>query len=989
MQARDLFLSPDVSEGQAQAFLSGFGFRDPQRADRLFRELAETTGIPKRLAELAPALLEAASCSADPDAMLGRLQGLFQSLPNPRNLISFLLEDRHALSILVQLLGASHFIAQTLVRNPEYVYWLLDPRSLDPLAALDTFRDGALQSVRPFHNSSAAFDSLRRYRRRASLCIAAQDVLRLADLPQITTQISQLAEAILQTVYDLMVGQFPAPGPKFAVLAMGKLGGSELNFSSDVDLVYAYADEEDSDAVIRFARAYTQALSEHSGEGRLYRVDLRLRPMGRSGEIAYSLSGFQTYFETWADTADRLAYLKCRFVAGEAALGREFEKQAREFVFRKYVDLAAVEEMRWLKRRTDLQVGARGELKSNLKLGIGGIREIEFFAQAFQMLYGASDPELRTPNTLQALAVLVDRGMIPLADFRELRQAYAFLRGLEHKLQLAEDQQTHTLPRHPDELAKLGIVMGLTAQPRPVEASDDRLPSPATALISKLERHSANVRRIFEALFEDKRLPDGFEELLLNPSLKGKAGVEWLASQGIPQAKEVHQGLLMVASAPAFPTSPSRLRNLLSNLAPHLIHAAIRIPQPARLFSRLDRLAESVGSHAGFYQGLVEDPTFAKGLFQLLSCSEFLSETLIASPELLDSLARPPEALPAADRALFEELPAAQRQDFDQLRRLKRLQEFKVASAELSGQWTTLHCRQQLSRLAEACLKWAVEELLRRNPRWQSSSFLILALGKLGGAELTYHSDLDLVVLYDDSNSCFSAIDYVQLTKELREALEELTEGGRAYRLDFRLRPEGRHGSLAISISAFRRYFEARLQAWERLAFVKARPVVEHRCPNPLDSLLWQRRFSQQDRQELARLRNRKEVELGGEGGRRTHNFKVGKGGLMDIQFVVQYLQVQHQIAGTGTDEALTQIEEAGRLDRETAQTLRRGLHFLLQLEAMQRLTEERCTDSLPHDSRRLAFLAELMGAQSAQALFKRYRSATSGTRRIYKQFFA
>ena len=989
MQPRDLFLSPNVSEEQAREFLSGFGFRDPQRADRLFRELAETTGIPKRLAELAPALLEEAVDSADPDAMLGRLQGLFQSLPNPRNLISFLLEDRHAVSMLVQLLGASNFIAQTLVRNPEYVYWLLDRGTLDPLAALEPFRDGALQSVRHFHKRGAALDSLRRYRRRASLRIAAQDVLRLAGLPQITAQISQLAEAILQVVYDLLAGEFPAPGPRFSVLAMGKLGGSELNFSSDIDLVYAYADQEDSDAVIRFARAYTEALSEHSGEGRLYRVDLRLRPMGRSGEIAYSLSGFQTYFESWADTADRLAYLKCRFVAGEAALGREFEKQARKFVFRKYVDLAAVEEVRWLKRRTDLKLVARGELKSNLKLGIGGIREIEFFAQAFQMLYGASHPELRTPNTLQALAVLVDRGMIPLADYRELRLAYTFLRTLEHKLQLAEDLQTHTLPRRPDELAKLGIVMGLLPKRPPVEASDAALPSPAAALISKLERHSSNVRRIFEALFEGKRLSDGFEELLLNPSLKGKAGVEWLAWQGIPQAEEIHQGLHMLASAPAFPASPSRLRNHLSNLAPRLIAAAIRIPQPSRLFSRLDRLAESVGSHGGFYQGLAEDPTFAKRLFQLLSCSEFLSDTLIASPQLLDSLARPPEALPAAEGAFFEQLPAAQRQDLDQLRRLKRLLEFKVATAELSGQWATLQCRRQLSRLAEACLKWAVEELLRRNPRWQSSSFLILALGKLGGAELTYHSDLDLVVLYDDSNSSFSTMDYVQLTKELREALEELTEGGRAYRLDFRLRPEGRHGSLAISISAFGRYFEARLQAWERLAFVKARPVLTHGCPNPLDSLLWQRRFSQQDRLELARLRRRKEVELSGEEGRRAHNFKVGKGGLMDIQFVVQYLQVQHQIAGTGTDEALTQLEDAGLLERETARTLRRGLHFLLQLEAMQRLTEERCTDSLPHDSRRLAFLAELMGAQSAQALLKRYTSATSEIRRIYRQFFA
>ncbi len=990
MQARDLFLSPKVSEEQAQAFLSGFGFRDPQRADGLFRELAEATAIPERLADLAPPLLEAAADSADPDAMLGRLQGLFLSLPNPRNLISFLLEDRQALVSLAQLLSASNFIAQTLVRNPEYAYWLLDPRSLDPLAASQSLLEEALQSVRPFHDQKAALGSLRRFRRRASLRIAAQDVLRLADLPQITAQISQLAEAVLQVAFQLLSGEFPAPGPRLAVLAMGKLGGSELNFSSDIDLVYAYADQEAPDSMVRFARDYTEALGEHSEEGRLYRVDLRLRPMGRSGEIAYSLSAFRTYFETWADTTDRLAYLKCRCVAGDAVLGGEFERLAREFVFRKYADLAAVEEVRWLKRRTDLKLRTRGELKSNVKLGFGGIREIEFFAQAFQMLYGASHPELRTPNTLKALAVLVDRGMIPLADFRQLQQAYAFLRSLEHKLQLAEDQQTHTLPSNPEELAKLGIVMGLAPGRQAVEAADGAMPSAAAALDSKLERHSANVRRIFEALFEDKRLPDGFEELLLNPSLRGKKGVQWLASQGVPQAEEIHQGLQMLASAPAFPTSPSRLLNLLSNLAPRLIAAANRIPQPSRLFSRLDRLAESVGSPAGLYQGLVEDPTFAKRLFQLLSCGEFLSEILIANSQLLDALARLPEPMPDGKRDFFEDLSADQRQDFDQLRLRKRQQEFKVASAELSGEWTTFECCQQLSRLADACLTWAVEELLRRNPAWKSGSFLILALGKLGGSELTYHSDLDLVMLFDDEpNSPCSEADYIQLAKYLREALQELTEAGRAYQIDFRLRPEGRHGSLAISVRAFQRYFAQRLQAWERLAYVKARPVVRHGCVNPLDSLLWQQRLSEPDVQELARLRRRKEEELSGEGRPDAHNFKVGRGGLMDIQFIIQHLQIQHRIAATPTLQALAQLEDGELLGCNSSQALRSGFDFLMRLESMQRLAEDRSPDSLPSDPLRLSFLADLMGCPSGEELLRGYQEVTSDVRRIYDRFFS
>ena len=982
MHARDLILSPQLSAEQVRAFLTGYGFQQPDQSDRQLQQIADRVGDHGLLAEIAGPLLEQAGSTADPDAALLRLERLVERIPNPLGLLSFLQAQPQALEILIQILGTSAHLAQLLLRNPEYFYWLLGEGRLERVEGRGYFEDHAKEAILPFDSPELAIDALRRYQRRESLRIAGQDLREASNPADTALQLSYLAESLLQQLF-LILAKDLLPFPTgFTVLALGKLGGEELNFSSDVDLIYLRGDDTDAQLMARFARTFTQTLGAFTEEGRLYRVDLRLRPMGSAGEIIYSLEAYGAFTETWADTLDRLALLKCRYVAGDPQLGRRFLQSISDFVYKKYLDQAAVEEIRWLKRKIDRELGRRESSERNIKLGPGGIREIEFFVQTFQLLYGGSNPEIRTPQTLEALDLLLEHEFIEENDHQALRKAYLFLRDLEHKLQLVEDLQTHELPKVNSELVRCAHRLGFRTEP----GKED----PVERFRRHLEGHQQGVRRIFETLFETASKRRGLQELVLNPVLSEDEGSAILKTHGIQDPLPILEGIRMLKGASAFPHSPSRLRNLLANLLPHLIVFCRSTPEPKLLFNRLDRFCSSLGSRASLYTELVENPTLREPLLTVLSSSDFLSETLIRWPELLDAISTPaPSEVDAGALSRLEEQAQIRGEALrDTLRLFKRREEFKLALGDLfePGQRNT---RSALSQLADVCLSHCFQELLRESPELRNERFALLALGKLGGQELTYHSDLDLLLVFESPDSPQLAKGFAQLLKKLRHEMEAYTELGQAYRLDFRLRPEGGLGSLAVAFGSLGEYFEERAQPWERLAYVKLRPILSFGSPFPLHSLIWKKPFSPSQRSELDRIRRRKELEIGKERISGCHHFKVGRGGLMDIQFVVQYLQIQHQVPDRSTLEAIKTLTKRGHLDRTEGAILETALQFLFSVEAMQRLLHERSINTLPQEPAQSANLARLLGFDSASALLDRYRSVTDSTRQIYRRFFA
>ncbi|MGH9339881.1 MAG: DUF294 nucleotidyltransferase-like domain-containing protein, partial [Acidobacteriota bacterium] len=803
MHARDLFLSEKLTSREVQAILSPYGFQNTEQVDGRLQRIADMVGVRERFAGLAPGILLEASRSADPDAAILRLEAFFEVVPSASNLASYLSDSPSAVEALVQILGSSSFLTQLLVRNPEYFYWLMEAGRLLRTEDADYFRREATGMIQPFTDAATKLDALRRFRRRESLRIAAQDVLNRSKLEDTLSQVTSLADTILQSAFEILAAHMLADIQGFAVLGMGKLGGRELNYSSDVDLLYVYSDEDQRPLMLKFAREYTRVLNDYTDQGRLYRVDLRLRPMGKSGQIAYSADAYRHYYETWADTFDRLALIKCRRVAGDAELGDRFVESVQDFVFKKYLDHAAVEEVRWLKKKTDRELRLREESHRNIKLGLGGIREIEFFVQAFQLLYGGVQPDIRAPSTLGALDRLVDHGFISHGDHTVLGEAYRFLRDLEHKLQLVQDQQTHLLPLDEAEVERCARRMGLAS---------------VENFRQTLDLHNQNVRRIFDSLFDTKEKTGGLEELALNLRLTRDDALEILVSRGVQCPDQVWEGIKMLQEVSAFPHSPSRMRNLVANLLPRLIEGLDFIEQPRALFNRFDRFSDSLGSRASLYTEMVENPEFSRRLLQVISTGDFLAEILIRNPELLDSISKLPNRPPDPKELRQRAAGADARKS---LRLFKQREEFKTALLDLFVPDSTLENRRRLSRIADICIRQACENVLVRKPKLKKESFALFSLGKLGGEELTYHSDLDLIFVYDDRESAVIPDEFDSFLKEFRLELEEYTEAGRAYQLDLRLRPEGKHGPLVTPRSSIENYFKGRAEDWERLAYVK------------------------------------------------------------------------------------------------------------------------------------------------------------------------
>ena len=728
-----------MSRERALPFLQELGFSDPSKADQILSQLGEAPHLRELLAGLAPRLFEELRTSPDPDLAVVHLHSFCEAIGNLPSLFQFLLDVPPALSVLVQVAGTSPYLSQSLIRSPDYFYWLLQPGLLEeplPQAALE---EQARASGRASHYSSR-INALRRLRRREILRIAVQDLLGFVDFPDVVEQISDLADVLLQATLALLEDEFDSR-LDFAVLALGKLGGRELNYSSDVDLLYLCSDECDHEEAIRFARRFTRAVAEVTHEGHLYRVDLRLRPMGRTGEIIYPLKALQHYYSSWGDTFDRLALLKCRRCAGSSELAAKFLSSIKGFVYRKYLDTAAVEEISWLKRSMDREHLSTPQPGQNVKLGEGGIREIEYFVQSFQLLYAGQDQSLRTTSTLELLDRLVDGGYIQSADYRHLSDAYRWLRQVEHSLQLVHNQPTQIVPPRGKELTRL-------ARTSPGESRSDTVPR----FEERMKETTEVVHRIFISLFSSTSQP-ALPSIALDPKQPASETIELLKREGIQDPPAVHGGLGKLLSLPAYPQSPARVRNLVANLLPDLLAVCEVGGQPGNFFGRFSRLLSAFGSTDNLLRSLLESPVLRASVLEICLQGGFLFETLLHFPELLDSLAEVDE-LPF-DRPDWTGEPGLH---LDVLRRRIWKERFKIGIRRFFGDCQEPQARRELSCLADKLVRFCFQATLQDHPELQNESFSLFGLGTLGGGELSFFSDLDLIFVYDDRNTALEPL---------------------------------------------------------------------------------------------------------------------------------------------------------------------------------------------------------------------------------------
>lgn len=805
----------------------------------------------------------------------------------------------------------SDFAIATLVRQPHLLaHWAED--------------DGAISAPAPELRADNRADwpmLLRRYRTAESARLVWRDALDLDDVDAILAGTTHLAETCLQTALQALEDEFAqrygrvrgADGAvqRLVVFGLGKLGGGELNFSSDVDLVYAFPENGESDGAralhaedyfARLGQQLAKLLDETTVDGFSHRVDLRLRPFGNAGRVALSFAAMEQYFQREGRDWERYAWLKARPVAGDIDAGERFLAGLRPFVYRRYLDYGALAGLREMKAAIAAEV-ARKELADDIKRGPGGIREIEFLAQALQLIRGGREPALQQRKLLPALQALVAARQIAPEVGDALAEAYRFLRRLENRLQMLRDAQTHALPESAEDRRRIAVGCGC---------------SDWDGLRARLDPHRERVAAEFEALLATQRAAAEPSALTAYwRALPDEGDSASLAEAGFGDAASLDAQLRDFARAPGVRDLPDAARTRLDRVVPALLQAAARSRQPDAALRRVLALLQNVLRRSSYLALLDEQPDALRRLIDAVSRSALLAERVAAHPLLLDELldARAAGPLPQREalRAECEAAVAAAGEDTEAalqaLNEKRHALSFRIALAALDARQPAGDSARQLAWLADAViaivLRLAIAETAAAHGIVPGARFAALGYGSLGGEELGFGSDLDLVFLYDApaGAACDGArpLDapryYARLAQKLVALLGAPTAAGKLYEIDVRLRPDGAKGLLVSTLASFADYQRERAWTWEHQALVRARGVAGD--PSLIAEFeavraetLARARDPDKLREDVAAMRAKMRAEL--DRSDAAHfDLKQGEGGLVDLEFLLQYLALR------------------------------------------------------------------------------------------------
>ena len=949
------------------------------------------------------------------------------------------------LPALFGLLGASGFLSEVLIRQgkdwPErFARHLAVARKSAAKHGEELVQAG--KKCRSFEDFCAA---LRRHKQREYLRIGARDLLAEVTMEESVLELTTLAEAALEAAYQFCraeverdYGLLNLPGStepnRFVVLGMGKLGGRELNFSSDIDVIFLYESDEGESAggakgkssprefFAEVGKKIIQAMGQVTEDGFVFRIDLRLRPLGANGPLVQSIGSAMLYYESWGQCWERAAMIKARAVAGARELGADFLKELEPFVFRRYLDYTTVDELRHMKARIENELLTGAAKERNVKLGLGGIREIEFFTQALQLVNGGYEPALRGPSTLPALAELARHHFISTKERDVLTDAYCFLRQVEHKVQIVQESHAHSIPEGTEEEQALARRLGYRRNGKRSEREQ---------FWRDYRRHTESVRRMFDRLFYSAQ-----NEIAQDAA--SAAGSVWndldrkeivtaeLSKAGFADPLKAYENLLAVRDGEVYqPPSPKRLK-VMRRLGPALMSEIINSSAPDRALLNLAEFSHRIGGRTGFLTLLAENPETMRLLITLFAQSQFLTDLFLNRPELIDTLIRVDlSRIEKPKSEMLGELCAAiaEHHDIEEklnvLRRHKTEEFIRIGLHDLGGALELLQVLAQLSDLADACLQAALDltlnEVSERYGRVPHGQFSIIGGGKLGGRELDYNSDLDLIFVYDAGAEALSTGGlpaheyYVRVGQKLLTYLSAPTEEGIAYKVDMQLRPSGKAGPLVSSLDAFREYHKTSSQLWERQALIKARhvagdPALGKEVEKITKTFAYGRDLKREEISEIHHLRMRMERELAGEDENRF-NLKKGRGGLVDIEFLTQMLQLSHghrlaRLRRRQTLEALNVLHEEKILKRDEYRVLADGYLFLRRLDHRLRLERDQSIDAFEAEAGRLDSIARALGygnageqgkrskAKSGAKLLRDYQTRRERIRACYERYF-
>ena len=804
--------------------------------------------------------------------------------------------------------------------------------------------------------------AVRRLRKQVMVKLILRDLNGLADLNEVMRAMTALAEIVVQQAQTCLMGslrqQFGSPmgeasgtEQQLLVIGMGKLGGGELNVSSDIDLIFVYAEDGETNGArtlsnheffTRLGRRLINIIHEPTGEGYVFRVDMRLRPYGESGPLVMSFAGLEEYLVTQGREWERYAWIKARVISPitDPSIA-ELESLYRPFVYRKYLDYGAIDSMRKLHAQIRLEVHRRERL-DNIKLGPGGIREIEFTAQVFQLIRGGQEAALRILPTQGVLRVLAEQEHLTARVVADLDAAYVVLRNLEHRLQYLDDQQTQELPVKPEDRQVIAETMGYADY---------------AALLVVLDRHRALVSQQFEQIFgETAQEQDNAALWRENITVEELAlGLERLSFRA---AGEGAQRLLQLRGSLRYRQSSERSRKRLDALIPQFITLSALYDDPDATLSRLLTVLEAISRRAAYLAFLVEYPQALDRLVRLVSASSWAAGYLARHPALFDELLaarelyQPPE-WSQIEQALQQRLDGCEHDaelQLDVLHHVQQEQTFHLLAMDLQGLLPLEKLSDHLSDLADLMLRhvltlcWAHA----RKRHCEVARFAIISYGKLGGKEMGYASDLDMIFLYDDDHPDAQE-NYARLGKSINSMLGSYTATGRLYETDLRLRPNGASGLLVSSVEAFTAYQQQQAWVWEHQALTRARFSAGDSLVGAAFEVIRQQVLSQA--RDIGKLRDeivvmRQKMHDGHPNNSTLFDIKHDSGGMVDIEFMVQYLvlayahQYSQLTANAGNLALLKMAAEFGLIDAELAEQNRILYRILRQAQHRMRLND-------------------------------------------------
>jgi glutamate-ammonia-ligase adenylyltransferase len=1036
----------DTTEGGDRKlieFLGPKGYVFPARSATNLRLLADI--LP---GESLAAMAYAALFTALPDMALNGLERISSVVPN-QELLAVCTSKQRLVQFLV-ICGSSPFLTNIICRDAGYFRALFTDRAIEvrrteaeSLAALREFigEETGYQEIFPL---------LRRFKCHEILRIAARDLNGMAPLEEVTAELSALAASCLQIAYEaarrklveehgrpLMVTPHGEREADLTILGMGKFGGRELNFSSDIDLIFFYTADEGESAgapdghggvrgkitlhsfFVKLGEMIARAISQVTADGYVFRVDMGLRPEGKSGDMAISQRSAEIYYESWGQSWERTAMLKARPVAGDIALGEGILSLLEPFIYRKYHDFNMIEDMKVMKQKIDASLARQREGDLNIKLGHGGIREIEFFIQSLQLVYAGRNPALRERTTMKALEKLRDARLITEEECDALRDAYRFLRTVEHRIQVVQERQTHNLPTKEDEFQALARRCGFLRE------------NGVQRFREILSGHRGKVSGMYGKLFhtgeqavQDEVSPEikRFLDHRANPDLVK----DMLAERRFTDVDRAYDSLVVLRDGPARARLTERARRTLEKIAPLFLQYVFDSPDQDMAIGNLERFLVAVGSRSSLYALLAEKREVLKLLVSLFGMSEFLSKILIGNPALLDSMvtrsssgfSKSREEM-GAEVALLLDQAVDFEERLDTLRRYRHEEFLRIGLNDIYGNLGQSDITRQLTTLADVLLfaaySMAKKELTRHgrptypeNGTIREAGLAVIALGKMGGFELNYHSDLDIIYIYDqqgttDGEKPITNHEYfAKLGQKIISILSTQTREGYVYKIDTRLRPSGNAGPLVTSLGSFRTYHADEAQVWERQALTKARVVIGRpELKKELDKILTTTVYGatagDEERKEIRRLRMRMENELAKES-KGNYNIKTGRGGIVDVEFIVQYLQLKFgrdfdAVRSPSTVAALKAFQQERLITDGDAETLLAGYKFLRHLENRLRIIHDYSMNDLSGSPGYLDKLARRLGydpklRHPGELFMADYEKTTSAIRDCFDRVF-